>query len=52
MDEIVEELCEIYLCPYNDKNLCCACCSRDNCPDRCLNIPEKCGCLKVENWRE
>lgn len=49
---MIEKCCDIYICTHNEKNLCCADCVQKDCPDRCLNSPEKCGCLNAENWRE
>ena len=37
--------CEIFKCPVDKTrgNICCACCAdKDECPEKCLNIPEKC----------
>lgn len=43
-----EYICKIYACPIvGGKRVCCADCLRKNCPNRCLNAPDRCGVSSV-----
>lgn len=41
--EIKARRCKIYECGYAKNNPCCADCERQDCKNRCLNAPERCG---------
>lgn len=37
--------CKIYRCSSMDSWICCAECSEEGCPNRCLNHPDRCKCV-------
>lgn len=39
--------CLIHKCLYTGQRMCCGDCDREECGDRCLNAPERCGCVGV-----
>jgi len=37
--------CLIHKCLHTGQRVCCGDCEREDCEDRCLNAPERCGCV-------
>lgn len=44
-------ICTIHSCRYTGDRRCCIDCDK-NCPDRCLNHPDRCKCCADEEPRE